>query len=99
MNPNQEDGQDMGTELDETSASAIVHAAKRKKEARAKARAERLRTREPVGAKCLECGEEWTVAYLPIDLMLLAKILSGVHCPNCGAGPKRLVCREAEHRT
>ena len=62
-------------------------------------RAERLRTREPVPGKCLDCGEEWTVAYLPIDLMLFAKILSGVHCPNCGAGPKRLVCREAEHRT
>ena len=45
----------------------------------------------PLIVRCLDCGHQWAALHPPIELFKAAKVLEHVHCPSCGAGPKRIV--------
>ena len=47
--------------------------------------------RNPFWVKCCECSHVWTAAYTPMELGKMAKLLKGLCCPMCGAGPKRIL--------
>lgn len=40
--------------------------------------------RKPFWAKC-SCGHIWPVCYLPMEMMLAAKVMKRASCPVCGA--------------
>lgn len=44
---------------------------------------------KPFFAECMECGERFKVATLPIQVSTLAT-LTKMFCPNCGTGASRL---------
>lgn len=53
--------------------------------------------RKPLFAKCVKCQHCWPAAYLPMELAVMAKVLSRVFCPHCGATPKHVVlARQSE---
>jgi hypothetical protein len=39
--------------------------------------------RKPFWAKCT-CGHIWPVAYMPMEMMLAAKLMKRATCPACG---------------
>jgi hypothetical protein len=43
--------------------------------------------RNPFWVRCEPCGHHWIAAYLPMPMDKAAKVLGGLHCPNCGNGP------------
>ena len=52
--------------------------------------------RKPFWAKCQECKHIWTCAYTPMMLAAMGKLLKGLHCPMCGAGPMRITPAKQE---
>lgn len=46
--------------------------------------------RKPFWAKCQDCGHIWTIAYTPMMLTAMAKVLKGGCCPKCGADSMRI---------
>jgi hypothetical protein len=46
---------------------------------------------KPLWAKCEACGHRWPVAYYPMSMALLAKVIQDPHCPRCGESGQRVV--------
>ena len=46
--------------------------------------------RKPFNVNCAECSHTWAAAYLPMEVTKFAKVTSNLHCPNCGAGSKKI---------
>lgn len=46
--------------------------------------------KDPFVVRCEECEHRWTAAYTPMELGKMAKLLTGVSCPMCGASSKHI---------
>ena len=53
--------------------------------------------KRPFWAKCDECQHCWAAAYLPMEMGLAGKLLKRLHCPMCGAGPKRILIAKQDN--
>ena len=49
--------------------------------------------KRPVVAEC-ECGHQWVVAYLPMELKKFCRITRRAHCPMCGNGSDKIAVHE-----
>ncbi len=47
--------------------------------------------RKPFHVRCCDCRHLWIAAYFPMEMTKALRLLKGVCCPMCGAGPKRIV--------
>lgn len=47
----------------------------------------------PQHVGCVLCEHVWVAAWLPMDTTRFAALMSGLHCPACGAGAKSLQLR------
>lgn len=56
-----------------------------------------MSTSNELRAKCRngDCQHIWTVAHLPMDLAIVAKLAARAACPKCG-DTKPLVAKEGE---
>jgi len=45
---------------------------------------------QTVRGKCGKCDHVWIVAYLPMDIPPLVRIMRAARCPMCANGPKRV---------
>ena len=54
------------------------------------ATAAKAEERKPFNVSCGDCSHTWAAAYLPMEATKFARVTSKLHCPNCGAGSKRI---------
>ena len=47
--------------------------------------------RKPFWAKCNECGHVWAIAYLPMEMSKVAKVMRYPVCPKCAATGNKIV--------
>lgn len=45
---------------------------------------------KPLFIECMECGERWKAATLPLGILKMARALKRVCCPFCGAKSDRI---------
>jgi hypothetical protein len=43
-------------------------------------------------ARCADCGWEWIVAYLPMEIRKACTLMMKACCPKCAAGGKKILC-------
>ena len=43
--------------------------------------------KNPVWVHC-KCEHEWIAAWMPMQMDILAQLLTGIRCPMCGGGEK-----------
>lgn len=43
-------------------------------------------------ARCAECGWEWIVAHLPMEIKKACRLMMRAACPKCAAGTKSVLC-------
>jgi hypothetical protein len=46
---------------------------------------------KPLKVRCAACDHSWAVAYMPLEVSVIVKIVKNAHCPACGASPRRIV--------
>lgn len=47
-------------------------------------------SRAPMNVRCGACDHVWAVAYMPMEVSQLARIIRAARCPNCGAGSRQM---------
>jgi hypothetical protein len=47
---------------------------------------------EGLRARCADCGWEWIVAYLPMEIRKACRLMMKACCPRSAAGGKKILC-------
>jgi hypothetical protein len=53
--------------------------------------------KRPFWAKCGSCNHCWPAAYLPMEMGRAGKLLKGLLCPMCAAGPGRILIAKQDN--
>jgi hypothetical protein len=52
----------------------------------------RAAEKTPFVVHCGACGHQWLIAYLPMEVGALFRIVRGSACPSCGQDSRRIYC-------
>lgn len=55
-----------------------------------------MTTREELWVTHASCGHTWVIAYLPMEMARVARLMRGAHCPKCGETKELFMATNAD---